>query len=135
MKKYSVTVLLLVLLALLPAGCSQGTEAPGGDETGNGGAKSFTVGIVQIAEHPARDASREGFLAGLAEAGYVEGENLTVQYHSAQGDQSIALTIAQNLVNDQVDLILGIATPPPRQRQRPPKAAGSRSSLPPQPIR
>lgn len=111
MKKYSVTVLLLVLLALLPAGCSQGTEAPGGDETGNGGAKSFTVGIVQIAEHPALDASREGFLAGLAEAGYVEGENLTVQYHSAQGDQSIALTIAQNLVNDQVDLILGIATP------------------------
>ena len=111
MKKISVAVFLVLLLALLPAGCGQGTDTPGGDETGNDEVESYSVGIVQIAEHPALDASREGFLAGLAEAGYVEGENLNVSYHSAQGDQSIALTIAQNLVNDQVDLILGIATP------------------------
>ena len=111
LKKYGLLIFLVSLLVLVVPGCSQEAETPAGNGEENVEGETFTVGIVQIAEHPALDASREGFLAGLAEAGYTEGQNLTVQYHSAQGDQSIALTIAQNLVNEGVDLILGIATP------------------------
>jgi len=47
----------------------------------------------------------------LKEAGYVDGENLTIDYQVAQGDASNANTIATKLVNDNNDLILAIATP------------------------
>ena len=43
-------------------------------------AENKTVGILQSAEHGSLDNCREGFLQGLAEAGYVEGENLTIKY-------------------------------------------------------
>ena len=43
--------------------------------------ESYTIGIAQFAEHGSLDNCREGFLAGLAEEGIVEGENLTVEYH------------------------------------------------------
>jgi phage/plasmid primase-like uncharacterized protein len=38
----------------------------------------FTIGMMTIATHPALDAGRDGALEALAEAGFVEGENLTV---------------------------------------------------------
>ena len=57
------------------------------------------------------DNCREGFLAGLAEEGFVEGENLTVKYDNAQADTGNASTIADAYVSDGVDLICAIATP------------------------
>ena len=72
---------------------------------------SFTVGIAQFAEHCSLDNCREGFLQGLAEAGFVEGENLTVLYDNAQADTGTASTIAGDYVSQNVDLICGIATP------------------------
>ncbi len=70
-----------------------------------------TIGIMQIIEHPALDAAKEGFIEGLAEEGYVEGENVKYDAQSAQGDMATAQTIAQKFVNDKVDMILAIATP------------------------
>ncbi|HHY98061.1 MAG TPA: ABC transporter substrate-binding protein [Firmicutes bacterium] len=78
---------------------------------GAGAAKQIKIGISQIAEHPALDAARKGFVDGLAEAGYVEGKNLVIDFKNAQGDLSLAQTIAQKFVSDKVDLILAIATP------------------------
>ena len=69
------------------------------------------VGIVQIVEHPALDAAREGFIDFLAENGYREGENITYQIQNAQGDMANANTIAQQFKNAKLDLILAIATP------------------------
>lgn len=57
------------------------------------------------------DNCREGFLQGLAEAGYVEGENLTIKYYNAQADGGTDAQIAQSLVAYPVDLICAIATP------------------------
>ncbi len=71
----------------------------------------YRIGICQLAEHVALDQAYEGFVDGLAEAGYVDGENLVIDYQNAQGDQSNCPTIATKLVNDQCDLILAIATP------------------------
>lgn len=72
---------------------------------------SYTIGISQFAEHGSLDNCKEGFLAGLAEAGIVEGENLTVLFDNAQTDMGTASTIADNFVAEKVDLICAIATP------------------------
>ncbi len=72
---------------------------------------SYTIGIGQFAEHGSLDNCREGFLAGLAEEGFVEGENLTVLYQNAQADGANASQIATNFVGRNVDLICAIATP------------------------
>jgi putative ABC transport system substrate-binding protein len=72
---------------------------------------SYTIGISQFAEHGSLDNCREGFLAGLAEEGIVEGENLTVLYDNAQADQATSSTIADSYVSQNVDMICAIATP------------------------
>ncbi|WP_123043415.1 ABC transporter substrate-binding protein [Cohnella candidum] len=73
--------------------------------------KTYKIGISQIVEHPSLDATREGFLAALKDAGLEEGKNLTVDFNTAQGDPSNNTAIAQKLANDKDDLVLGIATP------------------------
>ncbi|MHB9094658.1 MAG: ABC transporter substrate-binding protein [Eubacteriales bacterium] len=73
--------------------------------------KSLKIGIIQIVEHPALDAAREGFLETLKKNGYEVGKNLTVNYQNAQGDANNLQPIAQKLASDKPDLILAIATP------------------------
>ncbi|MDT0502377.1 MULTISPECIES: ABC transporter substrate-binding protein [unclassified Halomonas] len=74
-------------------------------------AETVNLGITQIVEHPALDASRQGALDELAERGYVEGENLEVDFQNAQGDTSIAAQIARKFAGDRPDLVLAISTP------------------------
>jgi putative ABC transport system substrate-binding protein len=100
-KKALLGVLLLSLFVVL-AGCGGG----GQDES-----QPVKLGIIQIAEHPALDAARQGFLDALAENGYVEGDNLIVDYQNAQGDQPTLQSIASKFVQDKKDIILAIATP------------------------
>lgn len=69
------------------------------------------VGIIQLVEHDALDASYRGFVDGLADAGFVDGQNIKIDYQNAQGEQANCQTIAQKLINDKDDLILAIATP------------------------
>lgn len=70
----------------------------------------LSIGVLQLAEHSALDASYEGFVDGLAEAGYVDGDNIEIVFENAQGDSSNCVTIADKLVNDGSDLIYAIAT-------------------------
>ena len=71
----------------------------------------YTIGIEQFAEHGSLDNCREGFLQGLAEEGIVEGENLTVDYKNAAADMGTAGQISDNFASDNVDMMVGIATP------------------------
>lgn len=71
----------------------------------------LTIGIAQFAEHGSLDNCREGFLAGLAEYGFVDGENIKVEYQNAQADMAIANQIAQQFASNGVDLMCAIATP------------------------
>jgi len=73
--------------------------------------KKYKIGISQIVEHPSLDATRQGFLAALKDAGLVEKENLEVDVQIAQGDMNTNTTIAQKFAGDKKDLVLGIATP------------------------
>ncbi|SFM43581.1 ABC transporter substrate-binding protein [Thermodesulforhabdus norvegica] len=73
--------------------------------------KVITIGITQIVEHPALDATRQGFIDALRDHGYVEGENVKYDIQIAQGNMATANAIAKNLVGKKVDMILAIATP------------------------
>jgi len=79
--------------------------------TGCGPAMTYEIGISQLLTHPALDATREGIIDGLAEGGYVEGDNLEIDYQNSELDMSLVATIAQQFVSDKVDVIVCIATP------------------------
>ncbi len=76
-----------------------------------GGKDQIVIGITQIVDHPSLDVCRQGAIDQLKAEGFVEGENLTVVYQSAQGDPAVASTIAQQYVADKVNVILAISTP------------------------
>lgn len=69
-------------------------------------AQPLQIGVLQLVEHAALDAARNGFIDRLTELGH-EAE---YDIQSAQNDMSIAITIAQKFDADRKDLILAIAT-------------------------
>ncbi len=99
MKKLIAVILVAVMAMGTLVGC-------GAKDNGK-----VTIGIGQFAEHASLDNCKEGFLAGLADAGYKEGENLEVIFENAQADGGTASQIATNFVSNKVDLICAIATP------------------------
>lgn len=70
-----------------------------------------TLAITQIVEHPSLDDMRRGIIDELAENGYVEGQNLTVNFQSAQGNTATAGQIAKQFAGDNPDAIVAISTP------------------------
>ena len=85
-------------------------------------AESKSIAITAIVEHPALDAVRQGTLEALASAGFKEGENLTVNFQSAQGNPATAGQIAKQFVADNPDAIIAIATHLPKRSSMPPQA-------------
>ena len=69
------------------------------------------IGISQFGEHASLDNCREGFLAGLKEAGLEEGKDFTVDYQNAGFDGGIAAQIAQSFSAEDAALMCAIATP------------------------
>ena len=104
-KKLLSLVLSLTLGATLLTGCSGGGESSGSSN------EVKKIGITQLVEHPALDRAREGFIEGLKENGFVEGENLEVDFQNAQNDNPTSQTIASNFANDKKDLIFAVSTP------------------------
>ena len=80
------------------AGCSEEPAANG----------KYTVGICQLVQHEALDAATQGFKDALVEA---FGDNVVFVEHNASGDAATCITICNQLVSENVDLIMGNATP------------------------
>ena len=70
-----------------------------------------TVSITAIVEHPALDDVRKGVIDELAEQGFKDGDNLRVNFQSAQGNTATAGQIAKQFVADESDVIVAIGTP------------------------
>lgn len=112
---------LLVALMVVLAACSGSNTGSDQEKAANvpeesektttEGEPHYRIGISQFVQHDALDQARLGFIDGLAEAGYVDGENITIDYQNAQGEIPNTNTIATKLVNGNNDLILAIATP------------------------
>lgn len=86
-----------LLLSLILMGCASRND------------QRLTIGVVQLVQHPALDATVEGLKDFLEENNLID--QVIIDVKNAQGDPSIALSIAQQFVNDDVDLIYAIATP------------------------
>lgn len=100
-------------------GSENNNSADDNDNAGNSGdetvktddGKIYKIGITQMMDHPALNLANEGFIAALADKGYVEGQNLDIDSQNGQGDNTNLNTIATQFVGNGVDLIFAIATP------------------------
>lgn len=117
-KRWMALGLVSVLAATMLAGCgdtaSSSSEAQSSTAQGTSTVVAdgnYKVGVVQYVAHDALDATYKGFVDALAEEGFVEGKNLTIDFQNAQGEIANCSTIAAKLVNAKSDLILAIATP------------------------
>ena len=73
-------------------------------------AAPLKIGICKIVEHPALDAVEQGTIDALTAAGFEEGVDVEYLRASAQGDYTVAVSIAQNFQAQGVDFVVAIAT-------------------------
>ncbi|MBQ3237297.1 MAG: ABC transporter substrate-binding protein [Oscillospiraceae bacterium] len=99
MKKI-ICVLMALVMMLAVSGCS-----------GESDSDVVKVGVIQFMQHASLDEAYQGFVDGLAEAGYVEGENLKIDFQNASGEVSNCQQICDIFANSGIDLALAIATP------------------------
>lgn len=104
MKEKMVLGLVTVTTTLLLGACGNTNE------NGNSEAANMNIGILQYMEHDSLSKAREGFVSELEEADYIEGENLTINYQNAQGDQANLQSMSESLKGEN-EVILSIATP------------------------
>jgi putative tryptophan/tyrosine transport system substrate-binding protein len=81
------------------------------DATEEGDMQDITIGMMVIAPIPALELVQNSFIDTLAEGGYVDGENLTIIKANAEGDIATLNTIAQQFIDEGVDLIVTTSTP------------------------
>ena len=107
LKKYLALLAAAALLTLSVTACNSGDNEDNGVFASGNDAVTFTIGIIQIIDHPALDEARYGFMSSLANQGF----DVVFDYHNSQGDASVTSTIVQRFNNNNVDLILALGTP------------------------
>ena len=110
-RKKAVRIMSMILIGACLSGCGKGTK----ESLENSGSVSSNdmkeIGIVQIVQHEALDASNKGFVDALKEKGYEEGKNIEIEQQNAQGEMANAQTICKQFADSKKDLIFAIATP------------------------
>ncbi len=112
-RAFKLALPLALVLVLAVAGVVAGCGSSSGDTTSSASpsadtSKAYKIGISQIVTHPALDATVNGFKDALAAAGYT---NVTYDLQNAEGDMATTASIAQKFAGDNLDLVLGVATP------------------------
>lgn len=111
--QYVLPVILSAFVTL--TGCKPAPSEPSTDNTATAQISTTksakTIAISAIVEHPSLDAIRQGTIDGLAKLGYIEGQNLTINFQSAQGNMATVGQIAKQFVSDNPDAIVAITTP------------------------
>jgi len=92
-------------------GCSSADDTATTENTATTDKPAKTLAITQIVEHPSLDDMRRGIIDELADNGYIEGQNLTINFQSAQGNTATAGQIAKQFAGDNPDAIVAISTP------------------------
>ncbi len=72
--------------------------------------KTIRVAVVQHASQPVLNDGVKGMLDGLAEKGFVDGQNLALGKFNAEGDMATANAIAKNVTGGDYDLVLTAST-------------------------
>lgn len=100
MKSGKIFLIVIMMLTIALAGCTQ-TEQ--GDDA------KITIGITQIVEHQSLDDARQGVIDALSDNGFVDGENIEIEFKNAQGNIENAEMIAKSFVDK--DIVVPITTP------------------------
>lgn len=118
LRKLAVAIGASTALFLAACGGTPTTTEPEGTAPGSAASESsapegevLEIGIMNYVSHPALDAVQQGFIDGLAEAGYADGEQINLDLQNAQADQATLTAIATQFGQDGKDLVLAIATP------------------------
>lgn len=93
----------VVVLSLLLTAC--GTKS-----------KTYTIGVVNLTA--SMEPALEGFKAGMADLGYVDGKNVTFLYDGPTGSEDKLDAAARKLVNAKVNIILSMTTPATQAAKR-----------------
>lgn len=93
--KKLITIILLFVISLVMVGCKDSDK--------------IQIGILQYVEHNALSEARKGFIEGLKEAGYVDGDNIEIKILNPQAD-AVNLNLQAKEIVRNSDLILAIAT-------------------------
>ncbi len=109
-KKISAAAIAAMMLVVGMTACGSSDSTGTADSGTANGTDVKKIGIIQLVEHDSLDMARKGFIDGLAEAGYVDGQNIKIDYKNAQGDIPNCTTIAGQFANDNKDLVLAVAT-------------------------
>src|SRR5690348_9089164 len=96
-----ITAIVLIIVAVLTLAFTHSAEA---QQSG----KIPKIGILRTGSPP--DANIEGLRQGLRDLGYVEGQNIILEYRWADRDERLS-ELARELVQLKVDVILTGSTP------------------------
>ncbi|MBF0578296.1 ABC transporter substrate-binding protein [Erysipelotrichaceae bacterium RD49] len=117
MNHFRKTLAVLAAAAML-AGCSSSSSpssaSSAGSSTAAAGSTSetvYSIGLAQLVDHPSLNTIRDAMLDEFKKEGYVDGENLKINYQNAAGKTSNLDSIMSGYATDGVDAIIAIATP------------------------
>mgnify|MGYP003692263857 FL=1 len=105
-------ITILGLLAVLAIGgiVYSSLNSKGNTTKTSGDSQTVKVGVLQYVSHPSLDLIYKGIQDGLAEEGY-KGDKIKIDFMNAEGDQSKVSTMSKQLVSNDNDVLIGIATP------------------------
>ncbi len=88
--------------------------APLAGEARQPSAKVYRIGLLANALETADGPLFEAFLDGLVKLGYVEEQNIVIEWRSSEGDSERLPALAANLIRSKVDLIVATSLQPAR---------------------
>jgi putative tryptophan/tyrosine transport system substrate-binding protein len=106
MHRYSRRQLIHGSMALAGFSLLSGCEMPG-----QRAAKARRIGFLAVGSREGRAFLIEGLLQGLREHGYVEGQNIVIEYRFSEGRNDRLPDLAAELVARKVELILASGSP------------------------
>src|SRR6266571_3889592 len=74
------------------------------------GRKILKVALANFSSTVTLEEGQRGLLDGLAEEGFIDGQNIKVTRFNAETDRATAVAIAKDVVSRDFDLILTVST-------------------------
>jgi len=106
---------MVVALAGCPGRGPEGTTTTTGPEgttaTTAPEGKTYTIGVNQFMQHPLLDQVAKGLKDELTDAGISTRHGDTITLKNANGEESVAVQINKQFVDQKVDLIVALGTP------------------------
>lgn len=107
MKKIFAFVLSIIMAAACMAACSPSNPAPASDMDG----KTVKVGICNYVDDASLNQIVENIQPRLKEIGGEKGVAFDVSYDNCNADANLLTQIISNFIADDVDIMIGVATP------------------------